>query len=159
MLFCFIGPDHTRLNLDWPTRLKICIGVAKGLAYLHEESNLKIVHRDIKATNVLLDGDLNPKISDFGLAKHDDEEKTHITTRVAGTMYVTILTLTSYMLRNKTVYGNHALCPIKPHQDSLSVWQRIYGPRICTLGISVPQSRCLQFWSCGLGSYQWKKQQ
>ncbi|XP_023541191.1 probable LRR receptor-like serine/threonine-protein kinase RFK1 [Cucurbita pepo subsp. pepo] len=80
------GPECSRLNLDWPSRLRICIGIAKGLAYLHEESSLKIVHRDIKATNVLLDGKLNPKISDFGLAKHDDEEKTHITTRVAGTI-------------------------------------------------------------------------
>ncbi|OIW17947.1 hypothetical protein TanjilG_17783 [Lupinus angustifolius] len=75
-----------QLKLDWPTRLRICIGIAKGLAFLHEESRLKIVHRDIKATNVLLDGNLNPKISDFGLAKLDEEEKTHISTRVAGTM-------------------------------------------------------------------------
>lgn len=72
--------------LDWPTRLKICIGIARGLAFLHEESRLKIVHRDIKATNVLLDGNLNPKISDFGLARLNEDDKTHITTRVAGTM-------------------------------------------------------------------------
>lgn len=68
--------------------MKICLGIAKGLAYLHEESTLKIVHRDIKATNVLLDKDLNAKISDFGLAKLDDEGNTHISTRVAGTMLV-----------------------------------------------------------------------
>ncbi|XVE51517.1 hypothetical protein DITRI_Ditri02bG0048400 [Diplodiscus trichospermus] len=80
------GSEHNQLELDWPTRLKICIGIARGLAFLHEESRLKIVHRDIKATNVLLDSDLNPKISDFGLARLDEEEKTHVTTRVAGTI-------------------------------------------------------------------------
>ncbi|OVA19182.1 Protein kinase domain [Macleaya cordata] len=80
------GPEETQLELDWPTRQKICVGIARGLAYLHEESRLKIVHRDIKATNVLLDKDLNPKISDFGLAKLDEEENTHISTRIAGTI-------------------------------------------------------------------------
>uniref|UniRef100_A0A5B6ZXF6 Protein kinase domain-containing protein n=1 Tax=Davidia involucrata TaxID=16924 RepID=A0A5B6ZXF6_DAVIN len=81
----FGRPEH-QLNLDWPTRKKICVGIARGLAYLHEESRLKIVHRDIKATNVLLDKDLNAKISDFGLAKLDEEENTHISTRIAGTI-------------------------------------------------------------------------
>ncbi|GKV45296.1 hypothetical protein SLEP1_g52401 [Rubroshorea leprosula] len=79
------GPEECQMKLDWPTRQKICIGIARGLTYLHEESRLKIVHRDIKATNVLLDRDLNPKISDFGLAKLDEEDNTHISTRVAGT--------------------------------------------------------------------------
>lgn len=72
--------------LDWPTRLKICIGIARGLTFLHEESSLKIVHRDVKATNVLLDRDMNPKISDFGLARLNEDDKTHISTRIAGTM-------------------------------------------------------------------------
>ena len=53
---------------------------------MHEESTIKIVQRDIKYTNVLLDQDLNPKISDFGLAKLDEEENTHISTRIARTM-------------------------------------------------------------------------
>ncbi|XP_074368207.1 putative leucine-rich repeat receptor-like serine/threonine-protein kinase At3g14840 isoform X2 [Apium graveolens] len=79
------GPERYRLELNWPTRYRVCIGIARGLAYLHEESRLKIVHRDIKATNVLLDKDLNPKISDFGLAKLDEEDNTHISTRIAGT--------------------------------------------------------------------------
>ncbi|KAK2999257.1 LOW QUALITY PROTEIN: hypothetical protein RJ639_024229 [Escallonia herrerae] len=79
------GPEECQLNLDWPIRHKICVGIARGLAYLHEESRLKIVHRDIKATNVLLDKNLSPKISDFGLAKLDEEENTHISTRIAGT--------------------------------------------------------------------------
>ncbi|WJX67799.1 hypothetical protein P8452_52236 [Trifolium repens] len=79
------GPEEHRIRLDWSTRKKICVGIARGLAYLHEESRLKVVHRDIKATNVLLDTDLDPKISDFGLAKLDEEDNTHISTRIAGT--------------------------------------------------------------------------
>ncbi|BFG27996.1 hypothetical protein CerSpe_142700 [Prunus speciosa] len=79
-------PEESPLKLDWSTRQNICIGIARGLAFLHEESALKIVHRDIKTTNILLDRDLNSKISDFGLAKLDEEENTHISTRVAGTI-------------------------------------------------------------------------
>ncbi|KAK4256421.1 hypothetical protein QN277_009288 [Acacia crassicarpa] len=81
-LFRSQGP---KIHLDWPTRMKICVEIARGLAYLHEESRLKIVHRDIKATNVLLSKDFSAKISDFGLAKLD-EENTHISTRIAGTI-------------------------------------------------------------------------
>ncbi|KAG0457821.1 hypothetical protein HPP92_022978 [Vanilla planifolia] len=81
------GSDHqSRISLDWPTRYMICLDIARGLAYLHEESRLKIVHRDIKASNVLLDKCLNAKISDFGLAKLYEEDKTHISTKVAGTV-------------------------------------------------------------------------
>ncbi|XP_050368926.1 probable leucine-rich repeat receptor-like serine/threonine-protein kinase At3g14840 [Argentina anserina] len=79
------GPEENQLKLDWRTRHNICVGIARGLAFLHEESRLKIVHRDIKATNVLLDKNLCPKISDFGLAKLDEEDNTHISTRIAGT--------------------------------------------------------------------------
>ncbi|GLT51812.1 hypothetical protein SLA2020_251940 [Shorea laevis] len=74
------------LHLDWPTRFSICLATARGLAYLHEESRLRIIHRDVKASNILLDADLCPKISDFGLAKLYDDKKTHISTRVAGTI-------------------------------------------------------------------------
>ena len=74
------------MNLNWSTRYDICLGVARGLAYLHEESRLRFVHRDVKASNILLDSDLNPKISDFGLAKLYDDNKSHISTGVAGTM-------------------------------------------------------------------------
>ncbi|GLT28501.1 hypothetical protein SLA2020_034270 [Shorea laevis] len=74
------------LHLNWPTRFSICLATARGLAYLHEESRLRIVHRDVKASNILLDSELCPKISDFGLAKLYDDEKTHISTRVAGTI-------------------------------------------------------------------------
>ncbi|XP_010557111.1 PREDICTED: probable LRR receptor-like serine/threonine-protein kinase At1g56140 isoform X2 [Tarenaya hassleriana] len=74
------------LHLDWSTRFEICLGIARGLAYLHEESRLRIVHRDVKASNILLDSNLVPKISDFGLAKLYDDKKTHMSTRVAGTI-------------------------------------------------------------------------
>lgn len=62
------------------------MGTAHGLAFLHEEAEPHIVHRDIKAGNILLDKDLTPKIGDFGLAKLFPDNVTHISTRVAGTM-------------------------------------------------------------------------
>ncbi|VVA94792.1 unnamed protein product [Arabis nemorensis] len=74
------------LHLDWSTRFEICLGVARGLVYLHEEASVRIVHRDVKASNILLDSKLVPKVSDFGLAKLYDDKKTHISTGVAGTI-------------------------------------------------------------------------
>ncbi|XP_015932281.1 cold-responsive protein kinase 1 isoform X1 [Arachis duranensis] len=78
--------DHTGLLFNWQTRCKISIGVARGLAFLHEEVRPHIIHRDIKASNILLDRDLTPKISDFGLAKLIPANMTHVSTRVAGTL-------------------------------------------------------------------------
>lgn len=72
--------------MDWARRYKIIEGIGRGLLYLHEDSRLKIVHRDLKASNILLDGDMNPKISDFGLAKlFDVDETQRNTSRIAGT--------------------------------------------------------------------------
>nr|XP_023912815.1 probable LRR receptor-like serine/threonine-protein kinase At1g56140 [Quercus suber] len=76
----------SKLHLDWPTRFSVCLGTTRGLAYLHEESRPRIVHRDVKASNILIDGKLCPKILDFGLAKLYDDTKTHINTRVTGTI-------------------------------------------------------------------------
>ncbi|KAD4982479.1 hypothetical protein E3N88_19150 [Mikania micrantha] len=78
--------DKPKMEIDWPTRQRICVGIARGLAFLHEETAIKMVHRDIKATNILLDTDLTPKISDFGLAKLNEKENTHISTKIAGTI-------------------------------------------------------------------------
>ncbi|XP_073124826.1 cold-responsive protein kinase 1-like [Henckelia pumila] len=81
-----LGRGHSSIRFSWRTRVKICVGVARGLAYLHEEVKPQIVHRDIKASNILLDKDLTPKISDFGLAKLIPVDTSHVSTRVAGTL-------------------------------------------------------------------------
>ncbi|CAG7864340.1 unnamed protein product [Brassica rapa] len=78
--------EKSSLNLDWKARQKICVGIARGLEFLHEGSMIRMVHRDIKTTNVLLDADLNAKISDFGLARLHEEEHSHISTKIAGTI-------------------------------------------------------------------------
>ncbi|KAH1237681.1 putative receptor-like protein kinase [Glycine max] len=73
------------LSLTWPQRKSIILDVAKGLAYLHYGVKPAIFHRDIKATNILLDSDMRARVADFGLAKQSREGQSHLTTRVAGT--------------------------------------------------------------------------
>ncbi|CAN0909268.1 Cold-responsive protein kinase 1 [Linum grandiflorum] len=88
-LFCNLLDEKSRSSsmfISWEARKEIAIGIAAGIAYLHEEVKPHIVHRDIKASNILLDHNLRPKISDFGLSKFFPEGITHITTRVAGTL-------------------------------------------------------------------------
>ncbi|XP_028806157.1 cysteine-rich receptor-like protein kinase 10 [Neltuma alba] len=82
MLFDPIQQTH----LHWEVRYKIIVGIARGILYLHEDSRLRIVHRDLKASNILLDKDLNPKIADFGMARLFALDQTHNTTsKVVGT--------------------------------------------------------------------------
>ncbi|XP_076958211.1 cold-responsive protein kinase 1-like [Bidens hawaiensis] len=78
-----LGSRGKQVELDWGTRASICRGTASGLVFLHDEG---IVHRDIKASNVLLDGHFDPKIGDFGLARLFPDNVTHVSTRVAGTV-------------------------------------------------------------------------
>lgn len=82
--------DHlfgsSKKKLSWPVRQKIALGTARGLAYLHYGAQPSIIHRDIKASNILLDEKFEAKVADFGLAKFNPEGMTHMSTRVAGTM-------------------------------------------------------------------------
>ncbi|XP_024965687.1 cold-responsive protein kinase 1-like [Cynara cardunculus var. scolymus] len=77
---------QSKQYLSWNARFQIILGIARGLHYLHEESHFRIVHRDIKASNILLDANFQPRIGDFGLAKFFPEDQAYLSTTFAGTL-------------------------------------------------------------------------
>lgn len=84
--FSYLGPLGANCPLDWDTRMKIALDAARGLAYLHEDSQPSVIHRDFKASNILLENNFHAKVSDFGLAKQAPEGRTnYLSTRVMGT--------------------------------------------------------------------------
>ncbi|KAL5796433.1 hypothetical protein ACOSQ2_001253 [Xanthoceras sorbifolium] len=132
------GVDQNKGTLDWEARMKIALGAARGLAYLHEDSNPRVIHRDFKASNVLLEDDFTPKVSDFGLAREATEGSHHISTRVMGTFgYVAPeYAMTGHLLVKSDVYSYGVVLlellsgrkPVDmsqpPGQENLVTWAR-----------------------------------
>ncbi|CAI0468114.1 unnamed protein product [Linum tenue] len=98
----FLMDADKRMHLNWETRYKIIIGIARGMVYLHEDSRLRIIHRDLKASNILLDAQMSPKISDFGIARLFDLDETRgNTSRIMGTH--------GYMAPEYTIHGQFSV--------------------------------------------------
>ncbi|KAL4383386.1 hypothetical protein GQ457_15G021020 [Hibiscus cannabinus] len=102
------GPLGVKCPLDWDTRMKIALDAARGLAYLHEDSQPCVIHRDFKASNILLENNFHAKVADFGLAKQAPEGRTnYLSTRVMGTFgYVAPeYAMTGHLLVKSDVYS------------------------------------------------------
>ncbi|XP_038995837.1 probable serine/threonine-protein kinase PIX13 isoform X2 [Hibiscus syriacus] len=102
------GPSGVKCPLDWDTRMKIALDAARGLAYLHEDSQPCVIHRDFKASNILLENNFHAKVADFGLAKQAPEGRTnYLSTRVMGTFgYVAPeYAMTGHLLVKSDVYS------------------------------------------------------
>ncbi|KAL1371863.1 hypothetical protein HN51_002068 [Arachis hypogaea] len=134
------GVDRESSPLGWSARMKIALGAARGLAYLHEDSSPRVIHRDFKSSNILLEDDFTPKVSDFGLARTatDENNNRHISTRVMGTFgYVAPeYAMTGHLLVKSDVYSYGVVLlelltgrkPVDmsqpPGQENLVAWAR-----------------------------------
>ncbi|RVX16857.1 Receptor-like serine/threonine-protein kinase ALE2 [Vitis vinifera] len=133
------GVDKEASPLDWGARMKIALGAARGLAYLHEDSSPRVIHRDFKSSNILLEHDFTPKVSDFGLARTAlDEGNKHISTRVMGTFgyLAPEYAMTGHLLVKSDVYSYGVVLlelltgrkPVDlsqpPGQENLVAWAR-----------------------------------
>ncbi|XP_061353854.1 cysteine-rich receptor-like protein kinase 10 isoform X8 [Gastrolobium bilobum] len=122
----FIFDQTKRAQLNWESRYKIIAGIARGILYLHEDSRLRIIHRDLKASNILLDGEMSPKISDFGMARLFIVDQTHgDTNRIVGTY--------GYMAPE---YAMHGQFSVKSDVFSFGVLvlEIVSGQKNCSIG-------------------------
>ncbi|KAI4355510.1 hypothetical protein L6164_004274 [Bauhinia variegata] len=133
------GADKETDPLDWNARMKIALGAARGLTYLHEDSSPCVIHRDFKSSNILLEYDFTPKVSDFGLARTaKDQETKHISTHVMGTFgyLAPEYAMTGHLLVKSDVYSYGVVLlelltgrkPVDlsqpPGQENLVAWVR-----------------------------------
>lgn len=128
VLILILGAERspTQERLSWNTRIKIAIGSARGIAYLHHDCVPRIIHRDIKSSNVLLDENLEPHVSDFGLAKLLEDNSSHVTTIVAGTF--------GYLAPGKSLLHSISESPIAtPNGPHFSVQNLLRGTALLLL--------------------------
>lgn len=129
--------SNNREELDWKRRFDIISGIARGLLYLHEGSHNCIIHRDIKASNILLDDRWVPKIADFGMARLYPEDATHVNTRVAGT--------NGYMAPEYVMHG-HLSVKADVFSFGVLVLELISGQKNSTFSLDL-ESQCLLDWA------------
>lgn len=122
--------------LDWKKRYDVIVGVARGLVYLHEDSHCCIIHRDIKASNILLDDKWSPKIADFGMARLYPEDQTHVRTRIAGT--------NGYMAPEYAIHGQLSV-KVDVFSYGVLVMELISGRRNLTLNNELDARDMLQW--------------
>lgn len=135
--------------LDWPTRYRIAAGAARGISYLHHDCIPHIIHRDIKSSNILLDQNMDARVSDFGLATLMQPNKTHVSTIVAGTFGYLAPGIDTTWLNTQFLHFTLLMFKL----------MTVFACRIFWYRKSNTERGCLQLWSCFAGAFNWEKTQ